>query len=125
MKAWIIDDDKIVCTLVNAMLKSKGFDAEIFNSQKELVDAKLKTENSAEDLPSLVLIDLQLGEDYGKEVYKEILTALTTESINKIKFVFMSSNSREESEQFHNLKEEDFFLQKPFKSADLIELLGL
>ena len=125
MKAWIIDDDKIVCTLVNAMLKSKGFDAEIFNSQKELVDAKLKTENSSEDLPSLVLIDLQLGEDYGKEVHKEILATLTAESLNKIKFVFMSSNSREESEQFHSLEEQDLFLQKPFKSADLIELLGL
>ena len=123
--AWIIDDDKIVCKLVSTMLSAKGFSCEVFNSRQDIIEDKLKLDLGETPRPTLVLIDLQLGEDQGVEVYKEILEILPAEDSHKIKFVFMSSNSREESEEFHGIEEDNLFLQKPFKSVELNEILGM
>lgn len=115
MRALIVDDDPIIQMLVSTMLKSKGY--EVFSAdsgfaiESYIFDPTFKVD--------LFLIDLQLGEVSGLEVYNIILKPKYPET----KVIFMSANSKEDAVAHYGILEDAIFLEKPFKAPDLLGLL--
>ena len=77
-KILVIDDDKSLCTLMAGVLKKENFDVLIAEDGKE----GLKT--AREQLPDLILLDLEIPGMKGLEVLKELRAYEKTRDIKVI-----------------------------------------
>ena len=77
-KILIIEDDESLCTLMTAVLKDENFDVLTIGDGKE----GLKT--AREQLPDLILLDLELPGMKGLEVLKELRAYEKTRDIKVI-----------------------------------------
>jgi len=77
-KILIVEDDKSLCTLMTAVLKDENFDVLIAEDGKE----GLKT--AREQLPDLILLDLEMPGMKGLEVLKELRAYEKTRGIKVI-----------------------------------------
>ncbi len=117
MNALLVDDDPIIVTLVTAMLSSKGYDVQSVSSGNELV----RLLSGEEIIFDLLLIDLQLGEESGLEIFKAKLES----RIALDNVIFMSANSERDAIELYHLTEDMKFLEKPFSSNQLYNLIHL
>ena len=115
MKALILDDDQIIQLLVSTMLMSKGYEVVSAESQKSLENLL----SEAGLRVNLFLIDLQLGDVSGRDVYRKIIEQTYTQH----KVIFMSANSKEDATSIYHIPANALFLEKPFKAPDLFELI--
>ncbi len=121
MNALIVDDDPIIRLLGSKMLESKGYDVKAVADEKELRSYLAEVEVC----PDLIMLDLQIGDLMGPEAI-DIITA----KFQITKLVCMSSHTAYEAEELfptlvNHINFESNFIQKPFNSAALFELLGL
>ena len=115
MTALIIDDDPIIQILVSTMLSSKNYGVTSADSEESLVT--LLSDNQTKF--DLILIDLQLVEVSGYDVYSRHVKDRFPDS----KVIFMSANSKEDAISLYSIPEDSNFLEKPFKAPNLFELL--
>lgn len=115
MTALIIDDDPIIQLLVSTMLASKKYDVTSADSEESLGSLLSVTQPNFD----LILIDLQLVEVSGYDVYSRHVKDRFPDS----RVIFMSANSKEDAISLYSIPEDANFLEKPFKAPDLFELL--
>jgi two-component system, cell cycle sensor histidine kinase and response regulator CckA len=119
MHALIIDDDAVVRMLASKILESKGFSVTALKSEEEVISYMADPE--AVTHADLVLLDLQIGNCTGKEIYEHLRGKFTPFP----KLVFISSNTEEEAKQLDLMNSEgNAFLQKPFQAGSLFEVLA-
>ncbi|MCH7529718.1 response regulator [Patescibacteria group bacterium] len=77
-KILIIEDDKSLCTLLTAALKDEDFDILIAE------DGKVGLKTAREQIPDLILLDLEMPGMKGLEVLKELRAYEKTRDIRVI-----------------------------------------
>ena len=108
-KILVLDDDTDIVTVVQLVLESNGFDVKAITRWQKMYD-EIETFK-----PDLILLDVSLGNQDGRNICKQIKSAKETQNISVILF---SANLNVEK----NLTEcmADSFIAKPFDINDLI-----
>jgi signal transduction histidine kinase len=114
-KLWIVDDDTFILELCSAILSNKNIPHKTFSSPKALLDEPV------DPLVSHILMDMRMPGLSGKEL-SNILRKRITASVKIIAFTAQAlpeERSKILSEGFDGL------LIKPFREAELLEVLGI
>jgi DNA-binding response OmpR family regulator len=108
---WVVDDDEAILEAVHIILEEAEYNAEIFNTGDSLKNA-LKTTK-----PNLILLDVVLTKENGKDISKEIKGNKNTEHIP---LILMSANHQLD----RDIKEckANAYIKKPF---DIDTLIGV
>ena len=119
-KILIVDDDPVVRHIIAAVLKSAGHTFDQVTSGRACVQL-LATQAAAGELPTLIFLDLQLGDMNGAEVLEEIRRITGTTHVPTI---LLSANSEEESRALFPGIKPDGYLEKPFPPTRVLELIA-
>ena len=109
---FIIDDDYDILLSLKIWFTKKGFDVKVFENSKPLFVALYQS------VPDLILLDVNLNGEDGREICKRIKTEFV---INKPVILF-SANSN----ALENYKDTcaDGFLHKPFSLHQIYTLIN-
>ena len=113
MKILIVDDDKNFIETLDDGLKLKNVDAEISvaKSAREAMDALIK------DVPSLIILDIQLPDMHGVEFLRVIRESA---KLKKVPVVFISAKYTEPADRSEAmLAGASAFFSKPIDIEDL------
>ena len=109
-KILVVDDDVDILTVVQLVLDTNGFDVEAISNWK-LIYSRIDTFK-----PDLILLDVSLGNQDGRNLCKQIKSS---EEIKNIPIILFSAN--------HNVQKSinecgaNSFIAKPFDLKNLIE----
>lgn len=106
----VVDDDKDILTVVQLVLESNGFEVTAISNWKQIypqIDAFK---------PDLILLDVSLGTQDGRNICKQLKSNYSTKHISVILF---SANHNVEKSVSECLA--DSFISKPFDINNLIE----
>lgn len=116
-KVWIVDDDRFILGLCQSILGKHNIPYECFNSPKEVLaaswDKQVKT----------ILMDIRMPEMNGTQLNQELRKRIPSDNGISI-YAFTAQALPEEREQIL-AQGFDGILLKPFKEADLLNLLGV
>ena len=106
-KVLVVDDDPQVITMLTTFLTSKGYDVMVATSGAEVIAAV------SDEAPNLVLLDIALGAEDGREVLGEVRT------LSDVPVIFLTGRALE-SERVAGLKlGADDYIVKPFSLAEV------
>ena len=108
-KILVLDDDMDIVTVVQLVLESNGFDVKAITRWQKMYD-EIETFK-----PDLILLDVSLGNQDGRNICKQIKSAKETQNISVILF---SANLNVEKSLTECMA--DSFIAKPFDIKDLI-----
>lgn len=114
-KVWIVDDDTFILELCSTILSNKNIPHKIFSSPQALLDEPIDPQVSH------ILMDMRMPGISGKEL-SNIMRKRIRESVKIIAFTAQAlpeERSKILSEGFNGL------LIKPFREAELLEILGI
>lgn len=111
-KILVADDDLAICEAVQFMLEEEGYRVETMLRGERLY--KLDKE-----LPDLLLLDIWLSGQDGREICKYLKKKAATQHIP----IIMISASRDMAESVNHAGADDF-LAKPFKIDDLLDKIA-
>ncbi len=112
-KILILDDDLDILAVMQLLFKTKGFDVVALSRWEEVYE---KVESFK---PELILLDVLLSGNDGRDICKELKHKPTTKSIPIV--MFSANPSAAE-----NIKEygADDFIHKPFEVNDLLATIN-
>ena len=108
----IVDDDKDLLDIISLLLSINGYTVKTVSHASETIPAILSFS------PDLVLLDVNIGEDDGRDVCKELRLINSLMDIPVILFSAM-----EGLEEEHIICGATDFLSKPFDSYELIKIV--
>jgi len=116
-KILIVDDNKDTVDMVDALLRSKGYDVERAYNGKEALDILLKDSNN-NSLPDLVVLDMFMPLMSGREVCEQVRK---TNGLRDLKIVFftVADFSDKGREMLQRLNISDYIV-KPFHNDDFL-----
>ena len=107
-KAFIIDDEEGICTLLSALLKKIGF----------ISDYSLKLEGAVDKAvafqANIIFLDLSLKDGSGFSILPELKKKLP-----KTKIIVVSAHTENEESQQAIKMGADFFLEKPLSTGTI------
>ena len=109
-KILVVDDDVDILTVVQLVLDSNGFEVKATSKWQEIFPL-LDTFS-----PDLILLDVSLGTQDGRNICKQLKSSPATKHISIILF---SANQKVENSVSECLA--DSFISKPFDINDLIQ----
>src|SRR5258708_11369491 len=113
-KILIVEDEFVVANDLEIMLEASGYE-----TTGIAVSAEAALENIAQNVPDLVLLDIQLqGELSGIDLAKQL-------KARDIAFVYLSANSDHRTLQKAKATEPYGFLVKPVRPKDLLVTLDI
>lgn len=110
MKILVVDDNKDICTLIESILQSDGYDVESCCNPAEYKEKLAKAK------PELIITDMLMSGFDGRMLTKEIKGNSATADIK----VMLMSAHPDASKICTEIGADDF-LAKPFEIDDLIE----
>lgn len=113
-KILLIDDDPDVRRLMSAMLTKEGYEVDTASRKEEALE-KLSTAT-----PSLILLDVLLSGDDGRELCREIKAREKTRNVP----VIMLSGHPSAAQQLETYGADDF-VAKPFNTELLLSKMSL
>lgn len=114
---YCVDDDETLAEILAARLKFKGFDAKEFNDADEAVKA------SESKMPDLIFLDKNMKNSYGNDGMDVCAKIRTIKGGDKVKVVILSGLINDEDRRKGELCGVDAYLDKPFESSELFELI--
>jgi DNA-binding response OmpR family regulator len=110
---WVVDDDEAILEAINIMLVEAQYEIQTFPTGDLMKDALKQTK------PSLILLDVILTKENGKDISKELKEDLTTKNIP---LILMSANTR----LADDVREcsANGYIKKPFDMDTLIKLVS-
>jgi len=113
-KVLVVDDEQMILDMIMDILDVLGYDCVLAHDKKEVLELLSKHEID------LIILDMNLENESGEDVYKEIKNFYGADDINVIVSTGYSKN-----EQIDRLIEQGVsgYIQKPFRIEDLDELL--
>ena len=120
-KILIVEDSVSQAAIMSELVKAAGHDATIAKDFAKGVIQSVMPHN-----PDIVLLDLILLDESGKQVADgfQICRDIKKSSQGKIKVVIVSSKEDEESTEWALLQGADAFLTKPFAVPELIAVIN-
>lgn len=119
---WVIDDDPIYQIIVNKIIqKSELFlNVSSFKNGKDAIDALENSLETKEELPNIILLDINMPIMDGWEFMEEMvaLKSKISEAINI--YIVSSSIALEDKNKAKNYPEIIAYLSKPINTNDLI-----
>ncbi len=114
----IIDDDRSIVELLDALLSEEGYDTSCWNSGVEA------WEGIKREIPQLVIVDLQMEH---KEAGLEVLRRIRTEpSTQHIPVILYSADTRFLRQKVKELNDDNCMtLEKPFELIGLLNRIEL
>ncbi len=109
-KILVLDDDIDILTVVQLVLESNGFEVVAISNWQQIYTQIEKFK------PDLILLDVSLGTQDGRNICKQLKSDLNTKHISIILF---SANHNVEKSVSECLA--DSFISKPFDINDLIQ----
>lgn len=113
-KILVVEDEESLLKLESILLTSKGYDVKGVANGQEALDA------IAEEIPDLVLLDIMLPEMDGFEVCRRIKENPQTKDLPVV--MLTAKKSREDMTRGQEVGA-DWYITKPFKSANVIETI--
>jgi DNA-binding response OmpR family regulator len=112
MKVVIVDDDVLLTRTLGILLKQRGYEVEVFNKGVDAI------QRFFEELPDVILLNSRLPDCEGCFIAR-LLEKM--DDFNKLLIIFLSvmETDRSKTEGKTNI----VFLQKPFDTGKLIELI--
>ena len=110
----IVDDDAAILDSLNLMLNFEGFEVKSFEKGKELFEC---LENDFK--PDLILIDMWLSEEDGRDICKLLKSSEVTKNIP---IIIMSASRGLEKSALQSGA--NAFIAKPFEFDNVIEKLN-
>ncbi|HEX8923925.1 MAG TPA: response regulator [Patescibacteria group bacterium] len=111
-KILILDDDRDFLEGVRVVLEDAGY-SYIATADNRTIQQKIRSYH-----PDLVILDIFLNEDNGKNIAKELKFAKDTK---KIPILMVSGSSR--IEDYSSQAKAEAYLQKPFSGNDLVKAI--
>lgn len=111
-KILVVDDDQAILEVIQIILSDKGYDIAVAADSAE-IDTHL-----AGSLPDLILLDIWMSGQDGREITKLLRQKERTQ---KIPIVMISANN--DGEKIAQEAGADAFLAKPFDIDDLIRIV--
>lgn len=108
-KIFVADDDPDILDIFRLMLKTKGYDVITTSNASELFDY------TDEQLPGLILLDIWMAGQDGREICERLKSSDRTKDIPVV-FISANSHIREITEQYHA----DDYIAKPFEMDFLL-----
>lgn len=112
-KILILDDDLDILAVMQLLFKNKGFDVVAISRWEEIYD---RIESFK---PELVLLDVLLSGNDGRDICKVLKTKPSTKSIP----IVMFSANPSAAENMHEYGADDF-IHKPFEVIDLLNTIN-
>jgi DNA-binding response OmpR family regulator len=114
-KVLVIDDEESITKLLKILLEKEGYEVIIANNGFEGI------ERTRSEKPDLVITDLMMS---GINGYQIIFRLLHEEYLDKDpKFIVLTGRSKRKEEDLSNKLGACTYLEKPFKSEVLIDLV--
>ena len=116
-KILIVDDNKDTVGMVDALLRSNGYEVDSAFNGKEALDRLLQDANN-NSLPDLVVLDMFMPLMSGREVCEQIRN---TDALSDLKIVFftVADFSDKGREMLQRLNISDYIV-KPFHNDDFL-----
>jgi DNA-binding response OmpR family regulator len=111
-KVLVVDDDKDLLVMLKSFLKKRGYDVKVTISCSEGLDIFYSFR------PDLLLLDINVGEEDGREMCKKIKTQA---EYRHIPVLLISANH--EALQFYGDYGANAGVPKPFELPELLTLL--
>ncbi len=105
----VVDDDQDILFVLKLMLEMKGYTVELSSDPGNLL-------NMGADLPSLLLLDIWMGNYDGREICQQLKSDPATKGLP----VILLSASRDIEQSAKDAGADDF-LAKPFEQKHLLE----
>lgn len=112
-KILIVDDEVDYATLLSRRLRFDGYEVSCYDRGEEALETIRRI------LPDLILLDINLPNISGFEVYNRIKS---DEALKEIPIIFLSALHEKEDHCLHFLKA-DGFLKKPCDSALILRTI--
>jgi len=109
-KVLVVDDDKDILTVVKILLTNKGFSVDVTDKWEKTFE-KIETFN-----PDVILLDIALSGQDGREICKRLKAAESTKHISVVLF----SANHNMIQSVAECKANDF-IAKPFETEDLVK----
>jgi len=117
------DDDEEDCFLASEAIKATGTEA-TFSSVKDglelMTNLLERTRNNPEELPDVILLDLNMPRKHGREVLLEIRSE---PRLQHIPIVILTTSEEEEDMIFTRKAGADTFMTKPNTFVEWVELM--
>ncbi|MCC6932012.1 MAG: response regulator [Deltaproteobacteria bacterium] len=115
----IADDDPVVREILGAILESLG---QTFDSASSGQETKEKVTNRlVNEAPYLLLfLDIQMGDMTGIQVIQQLKNTFP-DFVAKV--VFLSAHAKQDVDKIHGQADEDYYLEKPFTSEQIAEII--
>lgn len=111
-KILIVDDDSDILTVASMLLKMNGFDVETIDTGAKAIEGVISTK------PDIVLLDVNLAGEDGRQICKYLKNNINTQSIPVVLF---SANHEIDKSYFDCGA--DGFIAKPFETMEFIATL--
>lgn len=124
----IVDDDAVYTFGIKKLIRNNIPDNKILSypNGKKAIEALKEIHNNGEELPDVILLDLNMPEMNGWEFLKEF-EEIRTASDSKVQIYVISSQVDDEKEEVYKVKWDDRvskFIKKPVDAKHLTELLN-
>ncbi len=104
---WVVEDDPSIKEAIKIILEEEGYEIVTFENGKGIEDL-LKS-----DPPNLILLDILLGEEDGREICKDLKNRYN------IPIILMSANNFSDRDIKNSLA--DKYIKKPFDLGTLVK----
>jgi DNA-binding response OmpR family regulator len=111
-KIFIADDDPDILDIIKMMLQTQGYTVVISNNANDIFNYKDK-------LPDLILLDIWMSGQDGRDICKRLKENQLTKDIPLI-FISANSNIEEITKKHHA----DGFIPKPFEMKHLLNVVN-
>jgi len=109
---FVVDDDESVLKALKRLIKSVGFNVEIFSSAYEFLDY------GCGERAGLLILDIRMPEMSGIELQKRLV-----ESGSKMPIIFITAHGNEETCRLAMEAGAVAFFQKPFEDQSLLDAI--
>lgn len=116
----IVDDDPVVRNILSTVLGVHGHEVLALENGASCRELFQHTPDTAAVLPEIIFLDMFLPDTNGAEILRALKEDPQTENLIVI---LLTANSREEFLELSPNLEPDFFLQKPFTTQAVSEVL--
>lgn len=108
----MLDDDESILQVISIVLSEEDFDVTSTSTKEEFQAAIIS------QMPDLILLDIFIGDDDGREVSKELKNDTDTQDVP----IILMSAHLHDHEQVLNTGA-DAYLEKPFDIEQLVQLV--
>lgn len=112
-KILVIDDEKAILHALQIFLDQEGYTVEVITKYGDYLD-KIKPD----DLPDIIILDILLMEEDGREIAKKLKNSIKT---SHIPIIMISAHPYASKSALRSGA--DAFLSKPFEVNDLLDTI--